>query len=567
MTDADRPDDDPTRDDLPSAGHEPTPNQDQAPIPAVRPTRPAAPEAGTDPAEPGPRPADPGTAPGTPGPRLADPGTTPGTRGPRPADPGTTPGTREGLDVGDGPTVPMTRPHRAGPPTDRPDRAPAGPTLGDDEPTVVTPPLAGRPDRPSAGPKAGPILGGDEPTLVTPPAAARAERAERDLGGETVPLHPSRPAAPASERDPGGRTVRLPPPGPSPHESRAPQQDVPAGRANWDTGTAAWDFLAVEHDQAEPDRPRHERRTAESDQGGPADAVRKEAGRQQTRPEQAGRELGEGEPTPGEQPGRAATGSPEPVIAGAGGDSGDSGDAVPVRKKGVGRKVSSASALIGVLLALFGFTLVVQLRSNDTDQGLATARQEDLVRILSDLEARDTRLSGEISALEQSQRQLTSGVAGRQAALAEADKRADELGLLAGTLPGRGPGLKIVVDPKSGQVKASAVLNAVQELRGAGGEVMELVGADGTAVRIVASTYFVDAGGGGIVADGAKLTGPYTLWVIGQPQTMQTALQIPGGVVASVESAGGSVTMEQSSLVEVAAVRKATDLQYARPVS
>ena len=118
--------------------------------------------------------------------------------------------------------------------------------------------------------------------------------------------------------------------------------------------------------------------------------------------------------------------------------------------------------LIWVLLALFGFTLVVQLRSNNSDEGLASARQDDLVRILSDLEARDTRLQAEIAALETSQRQLTSGVAGRQAALAEAEKRADELGLLAGTLPGRGRGLEIRIDG----VRASAVLNAVQELRG-----------------------------------------------------------------------------------------------------
>ena len=227
------------------------------------------------------------------------------------------------------------------------------------------------------------------------------------------------------------------------------------------------------------------------------------------------------------------------------------------------QRLSSAGALIWVLLALFGFTLVVQLRSNDGDQGLATARQEDLVRILSDLEARDSRLQSEISALETSQRQLTSGVAGRQAALAEAQKRADELGLLAGTVAGRGPGLVITLD----KVKASAVLNAVQELRGAGGEVMQLAGANGQAVRIVASTYFVDAEGGGILADGARLTGPYLLSVIGSPQTMQTALQIPGGVVASVNSGGGSVTMEQRATVEVTAVRKATTLQYAKPAS
>jgi uncharacterized protein YlxW (UPF0749 family) len=154
-------------------------------------------------------------------------------------------------------------------------------------------------------------------------------------------------------------------------------------------------------------------------------------------------------------------------------------------------------------------------------------------------------------------------VAGRQAALAEAEKRADELGLLAGTLPGRGRGLDIKIDG----VRASALLNAVQELRGAGGEVMQLNGANGVAVRIVASTYFVDVQGGGIVADGQQLAGPYQLLVIGVPQTMQTALEIPGGVVASVKSGGGSVTMEQRDTVDVTALREATSLQYARPVS
>jgi uncharacterized protein YlxW (UPF0749 family) len=251
--------------------------------------------------------------------------------------------------------------------------------------------------------------------------------------------------------------------------------------------------------------------------------------------------------------------SPEPVTGAA---------AVPDKEKPpAGRRLSSAGALIWLLLALLGFTLAVQLRSNDQDAGLATARQEDLVGILSDLEARDQRLQQEINALEESQRQLTSGVAGRQAALAEAGKRADELGLLSGTLPARGPGLKISIDPKGQPIKASAILNAVQELRGAGGEVMEIIGDNGVAVRIVASSYFVDGDGGQVIVDGKQLSGPYTLWVIGVPSTMQTALQIPGGVVASVSQAGGNVTMEQRTAVEVTAVRQPTSLQYARPVS
>ncbi|MEV4640213.1 DUF881 domain-containing protein [Actinoplanes sp. NPDC049548] len=274
----------------------------------------------------------------------------------------------------------------------------------------------------------------------------------------------------------------------------------------------------------------------------------------------------------------AAEPVPEPAVALAGPDpagdpaapspeeAGEAAGRVPEKVSAPWRRLSSAGALIWVLLALFGFTLVVQLRSNDADSGLASARQEDLVRILSDLEARDQRLQQEINGLEESQRQLTSGVAGRQAALAEADKRAEELGLLSGTLPATGPGLKITIDPKGQPLKASAILNAVQELRGAGGEVMELVGNNGVAVRIVASSYFVDADGG-VIVDGKQLSGPYTVSVIGVPSTMQTALQIPGGVVASVSQAGGNVTMEQRTAVAVTAVRQPASLQYARPVS
>ncbi|BCJ40148.1 hypothetical protein GCM10010168_30060 [Actinoplanes ianthinogenes] len=239
----------------------------------------------------------------------------------------------------------------------------------------------------------------------------------------------------------------------------------------------------------------------------------------------------------------------------------DREEAAPARPRL--KRPAPAGTLIWVLLALLGFTLVVQLRSNDADSGLSTARQEDLVRILSDLEARDSRLNTDIEALERSKQQLTSGVAGREAALEEASRRSQELGLLAGTIAGRGPGLEITLT----KVKASDVLNTVQELRGAGGEVMQINSGTGASVRIVASSYFVDAAGGGIIADGERLTGPFRLLVIGPPGTMSTALQIPGGVVASVKSDGGSVTMDSRSMVEVTAVRKASALQYARPVS
>lgn len=244
-------------------------------------------------------------------------------------------------------------------------------------------------------------------------------------------------------------------------------------------------------------------------------------------------------------------------------------DAVPAADPAAaGRtsRFSGANIMILVLLAALGFTLVVQLRNASDDPSLSAARQEDLVRILSDLQAREQRLRADITQLEESKRQLESGVAGSQAALEEATRRADELGILAGTLPASGPGLLVRFAGNTDQVKARAVLDAVQELRGAGAEAMQISGVDGHAVRVVASTYFLD-GDGGIDVDGTLLRAPYTIAVIGDPQTMRTALNIPGGVAELVGQAGGTVTMNEVRAVAVTARHIDNTLQYARPVA
>ncbi|MFJ8579705.1 DUF881 domain-containing protein [Micromonospora sp. NPDC093277] len=233
----------------------------------------------------------------------------------------------------------------------------------------------------------------------------------------------------------------------------------------------------------------------------------------------------------------------------------------------VSRRLTSAGAMIGVLLALLGFTLVVQLKTTSTDSNLAATREEDLVRISSDLDSRERRLRQDIATLEDSQRQLRSGEQGRQAALDEATRRADELGILAGTLPAVGPGLSVRFEGGGKAISSTRILDAVQELRGAGAEALQIAGPDGAAVRVIASTYFVDAQGGGLMVDGRRLTGPYTILVIGDSATMRTALNIPGGVVASVADDGGNVIVEDREAVEVSQLHAPIKLEHARPVS
>ena len=229
-------------------------------------------------------------------------------------------------------------------------------------------------------------------------------------------------------------------------------------------------------------------------------------------------------------------------------------------------RISTAGAVIGLLLVLLGFAFVIQLRSNSTDEQLSTARPEDLVRILSDLDARKDRLSQEISQLRTTQQQLAAGSQGRAAALDAAAKRARDLGVLAGTLPAQGPGIQFRFVSGTQPLKAALILDAVEELRDAGAEAMEIDGGNGVAVRIVASSWFVDADSG-IEVDGHTLSGPWWLTAIGDPPTMQTALNIPGGVVDNVHSAGGTVIVNQPGTVRISALHQTGSPRYAQPAS
>lgn len=228
------------------------------------------------------------------------------------------------------------------------------------------------------------------------------------------------------------------------------------------------------------------------------------------------------------------------------------------------KQVSGAGVLIGVLLALLGFTLVVQVKSNATDPFLASAREGDLLQIMSDLDSAERRLNQEIFSLQQTKRELESGAQGRDAALAQAKARADELGILAGTLQAQGPGILLQFTEERGNIKAGTLLNAVQELRGAGAEALQIDGAGGS-VRIVAQTSFVDADGG-VRVDGRRLTGPYTIRAIGDPATMRPAVEIHGGVLAGVSRDGGNVIVTQKDVVEVNETRPPPELEHAQPV-
>jgi uncharacterized protein YlxW (UPF0749 family) len=233
--------------------------------------------------------------------------------------------------------------------------------------------------------------------------------------------------------------------------------------------------------------------------------------------------------------------------------------AAPAKRKR--RRDPLASLLIGVLTLLLGFAFAVQVRSNDEDTQLAGAREEDLVRILDTLNAQEERLRLQIADQRSALEQLTNSDSQSAAALQEARPRAESIGILNGTLAAQGPGLRMVIRDPEGEVRVADVLDAIQELRGAGAETMQIDG-----VRIgVSSAVTGDAGA--LQIDGQDISAPYEVLVIGSPQNLETAMNIPGGVVQRISGRGGSVDITQSQQIVVDALRPLDKPQYASPKS
>lgn len=207
-----------------------------------------------------------------------------------------------------------------------------------------------------------------------------------------------------------------------------------------------------------------------------------------------------------------------------------------------------AAVATAAVTVAFGYALTTQIRTTAVPQDEAVGREEDLVVILDDINQREETLRQQISETRQTVEDLSSGQQESGAALAEARSRAEAIGVLAGTLPARGPGVRLTVQDRDGAVPASVILGVIQELRGAGAEAMEVDG-----VRIVVSSA-VTGPPGDLRIDGKPLSAPYEFRAVGPPAAMQVALNVPGGVVADIGRVGGEARVEQVDSLVVDAV-------------
>lgn len=215
---------------------------------------------------------------------------------------------------------------------------------------------------------------------------------------------------------------------------------------------------------------------------------------------------------------------------------------------------SRSHLLVAVLCALLGFAIVVQVRQTHAEE-FSTLRQDDLVQLLDEITQRNDQLEAEQAQLVLDRNDLASGAD----AWAIAQRNAEIAAVLAGTVAVQGPGIEITVREVGTRIPASSWVNLVEELRNAGAEAIEIAG-----VRFGASSWVADTARG-VEVDGVAVTSPITVLAIGDPQTLEVAIGIRGGALATLRSHDAQTEVTRREQLVIDAVRDLPEPSVATP--
>ncbi len=222
-------------------------------------------------------------------------------------------------------------------------------------------------------------------------------------------------------------------------------------------------------------------------------------------------------------------------------------------------RATRANVLGMVLAGALGFAIIAQVHQTSLE-GLENLREDELVRIFAGVDREGERLADEIRGLQSSLELLESQSTNDAEAQRAARERLESLGILAGTVKATGPGLVLTISDPDNKVDAPIILDTVQELRAAGAEAIQIGDQ-----RVVADTWFSDTEQG-LSVSGKEVRPPYVITAIGDGNTLAGAMDIPGGVTATIRRVGGDTDVQIEDEVDVDALLSLTSPQYARPV-
>lgn len=223
-----------------------------------------------------------------------------------------------------------------------------------------------------------------------------------------------------------------------------------------------------------------------------------------------------------------------------------------------------AGALLGVLAA-------VQLKNVRLAGGLVSQdRTAQLQQQLDTLRDQKTDLAGQLAALQASLGSISNDLAKEQEALADTQKAVLDARRAAGLTDVAGPGIVVTINPQTyteggkrkivKDITDSELLTLVNELDAAGAEAISINGH-----RLVA-TSAIRMAGAHININHVATDMPYEIRVIGDPDTLEAALQLYGGVLESLNEFY-VVKVDKQTAITIGAYEGKQGFAYAQPVT
>lgn len=190
---------------------------------------------------------------------------------------------------------------------------------------------------------------------------------------------------------------------------------------------------------------------------------------------------------------------------------------------------------IAVVTFVLGLLVIVQLRTQASEEAFAGLSAQDLSVLVGSLNDRNDQLRREVASLEGDLANLEQNT---QRGVASVDElRADlrRVRLYAGIDPADGPGVVIRV---TGPIDAAGVEDLVNELRNAGAEAVAVEG-----VRLVPGVVVSGTAGRLAIGD-TPLGDPFELVAIGAPDKLTGSLTRSGGIIAQLAATQPDVAVE-----------------------
>ncbi|QJW46492.1 DUF881 domain-containing protein [bacterium BFN5] len=222
--------------------------------------------------------------------------------------------------------------------------------------------------------------------------------------------------------------------------------------------------------------------------------------------------------------------------------------------------VRQGQAAIALVCVVLGIMLAVQFRTTqDIRSTVPFQRIEDLSQRLSQTEKERDALLNEVHTL----RQASSVIGG--------SKESELIKIGAGVVALQGPGVVVTIDDskrpsKPGEnpnlylIHDDDILKVINELWAAGAEAISI-----NDQRLIASSE-IRCAGPTLSVNNTRYSPPYDIRAIGDPQTLENALKMRGGVVETLQFWGIQVNIKNSEEVLVPAYKGTFRFEFAKPV-